>query len=88
MRKGFWAIHNAMNEQTIVNEANMLKHSIHFKHCVEYLRQVLMCTPDLTLEIQDPVLKAVEGFGVEHTCKDWDDLTTFVTEWENWGRRD
>jgi hypothetical protein len=71
MRKGHWAIHNAMNnEQTILNEDKILKYSIHFKHCLDYLRQVLMCTSDLTLEIQNPILKAVEGFGVEHTCKD------------------
>lgn len=40
MRKGFWSIHNAMNEQTIVSEETMLKHSVHFKHCTDYLRQV------------------------------------------------
>ncbi|OAF99797.1 uncharacterized protein CC84DRAFT_1222804 [Paraphaeosphaeria sporulosa] len=85
MRKGFWELNNALNGDTIIDEENILKHAVHFKHCSDYLRQVLMCKPDMTLEIQNPILKAVEGFGVEHICRDWAELTRFVKEWETWG---
>jgi hypothetical protein len=40
MRKGFWIIHSALNEQALVDEESMLKHAVHFKHCSDYLRQV------------------------------------------------
>ncbi|KAF2114052.1 hypothetical protein BDV96DRAFT_647539 [Lophiotrema nucula] len=88
MRRGYWAFYNAMNEQVVLEEENMqpLLTPMHFKHCVDYLRQGLMCRPDLTLEILNPAGMGVEGFGTEHTCKNWGELTTFVKAWETWGR--
>ncbi|KAL2814808.1 hypothetical protein BJX63DRAFT_391661 [Aspergillus granulosus] len=48
----------------------------HSNHCVEYLRQAVMCSGDLTLEpaeiIDGQVSHSVSGWGVEHQCRDWD----------------
>ena len=56
----------------------------HVQHCFDYLRQTLMCNADHTLE---PFVAAdgktiqpagSSGWGVEHKCKSWDDLVSWV----------
>lgn len=47
----------------------------HIPHCVEYLRQAVMCNADLTLEKpEDPESypQRVTGWGNTHRCRDWD----------------
>ena len=46
----------------------------HVQHCIDFLRQSLMCNADTTLEIVDEAIKGVKGFGVRHECVDWDRL--------------
>jgi len=88
MRQGYWALYSAMNEKTVLEEEDMPEMSSpdHFRHCVDLLRQALMCQPDLTLELKDEAVGGVSGFGTEHACKDWGELLSFVNEWEDWGR--
>ena len=55
------------------------KHSVdHMKHCWDYLRQALLCYADDTLEpLREegrPDLPGVNGWGVEHKCRDFDEL--------------
>ena len=55
----------------------------HFPHCIEYLRQAVMCQADLTLEpaidpMQWPI--GTSGWGVVHECKDWDAVLNAVKQ--------
>ena len=43
-----------------------------------------MCRPDLTIEIKNEELGGVTGFGTEHQCKRWDQLTDWLSKWENY----
>ena len=53
----------------------------HIRHCLDLLRQSLMCHTDTTIEIQDPGTRGVHGFGIQHQCQDWDQLTKLVDRW-------
>ena len=48
------------------------------KHCFDYLRQALMCAADMTLEPLRPhqagTKPGVNGWGMEHTCRHWDEV--------------
>ena len=46
----------------------------HTRHCIDFLRQALMCHADTTIEYVVPNLHGIVGFGVEHQCKSWDQL--------------
>ncbi|KAK8067391.1 hypothetical protein PG997_014138 [Apiospora hydei] len=72
-----------MNQQRVLKDEEMPKMTApqHFRHCIDLLRQVLMCQPDLTVEVKNVTIGGVKGFGTEHQCKDWDQLITFTKEW-------
>ena len=57
----------------------------HVRHCVDMLRQALMCTPDLTVEVSDKELGGVIGFGTVRRCIDWERLMAWLKKWEGWG---
>ena len=57
---------------------------VHVRHCIELLRNSIMCQPDLTVEVKNEELGGVTGFGTEHQCKDWDGLQSWITDWETW----
>lgn len=54
----------------------------HVKHCIELLRNVLTCQPDLTLEVVREQGDGVTGFETEHVCVVWKELVNWVGEWE------
>ncbi|KZV89601.1 hypothetical protein EXIGLDRAFT_721174 [Exidia glandulosa HHB12029] len=48
----------------------------HIQHCLQYLRQVILCDPDLTLEAPDELdrdFTQVDAarVGTTHVCRDW-----------------
>ena len=53
----------------------------HIRHCLDLLRQSIMCYGDTTLEVMDPRVKGVHGFGVEHRCRDWGQLVHWTEQW-------
>jgi len=62
----------------------------HAQHCLNYLRQTILCAADLTLE-PEVVLGSgdvAEGLFATHVCRDWSKVHTFVEEnfkeWEQW----
>ncbi|KAM7200832.1 protein of unknown function (DUF3328) domain containing protein [Rhypophila sp. PSN 637] len=55
----------------------------HVRHCIDLLRQNLMCNADLTVEVKDDKAGGVHGFGTQHQCVDWDELGGWVGEWEH-----
>jgi hypothetical protein len=46
----------------------------HVYHCLDYLRQTIMCLADATLEHIDDG-KGAPGWGDTHRCGDWDALS-------------
>lgn len=56
----------------------------HIRHCIDLLRQALMCRPDLTVEVKDMGAGGVHGFGETHQCINWADLTSWTAQWEGW----
>jgi hypothetical protein len=55
------------------------------RHCIDLLRQTLMCIPDLTVEVKNSELGGVTGFGTVHQCRNWDHLMEWMSEWEDIG---
>ncbi len=59
----------------------------HVKHCLNYLRQGILCSPDLALEPGDFEMQDFEverTLGV-HECKDWAPIYDFVARnYEVW----
>lgn len=52
-------------------------HHDHAGHCFDYLRQAIACAVDTTLEPRDEVHSGVQGWGVEHRCRNFE----AVREW-------
>ncbi|EDN97246.1 predicted protein [Sclerotinia sclerotiorum 1980 UF-70] len=50
----------------------------HMRHCLDFLRQSLMCCGDSSIEKVDPELKGVTGWGTEHICTSWEQLQKWV----------
>ena len=57
----------------------------HISHCLDYLRQAILCQADTTLEESevdvrpDGVLDSgATGLGVTHICRDWTQIRRFV----------
>ena len=56
------------------------------RHCIDLLRQSLMCQPDTTIEVVNKTLGGVTGFGTEHRCRDWRQLVEWTSQWEGYDR--
>lgn len=61
---------------TVETYDSLLKHQEdHVYHCFDYIRQALMCNADLTVEWPKTEANgervAVDGWGVQHQCKNW-----------------
>jgi hypothetical protein len=57
-------------------------HVTHADHCLNYLRQTILCAADMTLE-PELVLGSGhvgQGVGVTHVCRDWTKAYDFVME--------
>lgn len=48
----------------------------HYAHCLDYLRQGIQCSADLSLEFvsEDSEHGVVVGFSYPHECTAWDEL--------------
>ncbi|KIM35411.1 hypothetical protein M413DRAFT_449795 [Hebeloma cylindrosporum] len=64
----------------------------HVLHCLSYLRQMVLCNADITLEpafsaenTDGRKTKAAYGTGVTHQCKDWEEIRAFSeSNYETW----
>ena len=83
LRIGYYAT-NASNRND-GGFASKHRHSTaHMKHCFDYICQALVCAADLTLEPLLPPQKGIspgaDGWGVEHTCRRWDEVLKWTEE--------
>ncbi|KAI0371488.1 hypothetical protein BV20DRAFT_941747 [Pilatotrama ljubarskyi] len=59
----------------------------HFGHCLIYLRQLILCNPDLTLEPPDVMDHDydVKQDGSTHICQDWRQVyDAMASNWDQW----
>ncbi|KAI0137816.1 tat pathway signal sequence [Hypoxylon sp. NC0597] len=66
-----------------VDNWNTSKRFEHVDHCVDVLRQVLMCQGDvslLTYSWIDGYRRPWPNFGVDHTCRDWNSIQGWARE--------
>lgn len=102
IRHGYWALYGAatgteQNHNVSPDRLNavpldpnalpMMASPPHIRHCIDLLRQTLMCQPDVTIEVKDESLGGVQGFGAAHQCQDWKSLVAWTHEWESWDQQ-
>jgi len=82
IRHGYWVIYQAMREGRNLKDSELLGMSSpgHIRHCIDLLRQSLMCSADTTLEFKNESVNGVRGFGVQHQCHNWDQLLQLIAE--------
>lgn len=54
---------------------------VHVRHCIDYLRQSLLCHADANLEMPNMEAGGVTGFGFERQCRDIKQLRAWAEEW-------
>lgn len=81
---GYWKTHEAAIEgrKLLDSELPMMISPPHVRHCIDLLRQSLMCTADTTIEVKDEAAGGVHGFGVEHRCVKWSQLVDWTAKWQ------
>ena len=84
IRKGYWAVHDMAvgNEKLSDEDLPMMISPSHIRHCIDLLRNGLICNPDLTVEVKDKMAGGVHGFGTKHSCVNWPELVAWTTRWE------
>ncbi|KAF2438299.1 hypothetical protein P171DRAFT_319751, partial [Karstenula rhodostoma CBS 690.94] len=73
-----WGLRRALSSIKRVSDLPDGNNLQHVKHCLDYLRQSLICAADSTLEPVDPKLKGVTGWGVERSCRSYTDVKTWT----------
>ncbi|KAI0602840.1 hypothetical protein F4775DRAFT_587374 [Biscogniauxia sp. FL1348] len=82
VREYFFALYRISTSSSSLSDAeakDMIKHG---RHCFEYMRQSLMCNPDLTLEpveVKGGQLK-LKQWGVERRCMNYGELANWAQE--------
>ncbi|KAK5701749.1 hypothetical protein LTR97_004567 [Elasticomyces elasticus] len=77
IRRHLFAMKTALDEvdQHELSAHALQPHDDHVYHCLDYIRQALMCAGDMTIEWPrtetDGSKFAVDGWGITHECKDW-----------------
>ena len=56
-------------------------HEDHVMHCFDYLRQVIMCFADSTLEWAPEGVEGTNGWGSVHLCRDYRALMDFANKY-------
>jgi hypothetical protein len=68
-------------KQLIETEIPPMSSPSHVRHCIDLIRQSLMCNADRTLEVRDET-GGVRGFGTTHQCVDWNELIDKIDSWQ------
>jgi len=55
----------------------------HVRHCIDYLRQSIMCAADTNLEPIDPKLGGVTGWGNPRKCRDIVQVIHWADQWRS-----
>ncbi|MCJ1391627.1 hypothetical protein MMC18_004492 [Xylographa bjoerkii] len=82
IRHGYWAVYLAAMEGRKLDPAElpMMASPRHIRHCIDLLRQGLMCCADSTVEVKEGDADGVKGFGTTHYCRDWEQLVQWTSD--------
>lgn len=58
----------------------------HIKHCLDLLRQSLMCNADTTLQPYSPDFQGVTPWGYPRMCKDYEQIVRFAEQYRTTDR--
>lgn len=80
----YWRNHDAAVEGRKLQDSElpMMISPAHVRHCVDLLRQSLMCMADVTVEVKDEAAGGVHGFGIKHQCTNWGQLVDWTAKWQ------
>ncbi|KAF2828336.1 hypothetical protein CC86DRAFT_241323, partial [Ophiobolus disseminans] len=81
LRGAYWASHRAAlaGHKLVDTDLPVDIQESHARHCVDLLRQVLMCHADTTLEVVDEKINGVHGFRTPHQCGNWEQLKAWTS---------
>ncbi|CAG8948661.1 hypothetical protein HYFRA_00001781 [Hymenoscyphus fraxineus] len=67
IRQGYWFVYAAAiaGRQITSDQLPTMSSLPHIRHCLDLIRQTLMCHADTTLEVKDTRVNGVHGFGVQ-----------------------
>ncbi|KAM0304943.1 hypothetical protein ACHAO8_011334 [Botrytis cinerea] len=80
------AYYNAVNTSDLrhshSSHSDIASHTspAHIRHCIDLIRQSLMCNADTTIEVKDEEINGVRGFGTVHQCRDWSGLVKWTEQ--------
>ncbi|KAJ8063518.1 hypothetical protein OCU04_007393 [Sclerotinia nivalis] len=82
IRHIYYLNNHAATTGTLLLEEELEPHMrrSHMRHCLDFLRQSLMCCGDSSIEKVNPELKGVTGWDTEHMCTNWGELQEWVGE--------
>ncbi|KAI2642061.1 hypothetical protein GGS21DRAFT_288435 [Xylaria nigripes] len=74
IRHGYWAARDGKEPEPKAEPG-------HVRHCIDYLRQSIMCNADTNLEPIDDNLGGVTGFGFSRKCRDIVRVMGWADKW-------
>ncbi|KAI0197961.1 hypothetical protein F4808DRAFT_437230 [Astrocystis sublimbata] len=79
IRQAYYVLFDAVKYGVNVtfSDLNDYETDWHTRHCIDFLRQMLMCNPDLTVEYVNPSLGGITGLDGEHVCIVWEDIVAW-----------
>lgn len=84
IRKAYYVVYDAVMEGHNITFTELDDYATdwHTQHCIDFLRQMLMCNADLTIEEVDPAKGGITGSGKgnEHQCVLWADVKAWSIE--------
>lgn len=82
MRHAFYIMYEAAKSGERVDVENLAQPFAlrHTTHCIDFLRQKIMCNADVTVEFVGPEHNGTIVFGKEYQCTRWPELTSWVVD--------
>lgn len=85
LRFAYWNARNGNHSEGEHSQHAEHSSEVHVRHCLEYIRQSIVCLADTTIERTVDATEGhlgVEGFGTVHMCKDFRQLVEWTSRWE------
>ncbi|KAI0197962.1 hypothetical protein F4808DRAFT_437233 [Astrocystis sublimbata] len=83
IHRAYWLLYDASRTGQGLSDEEFppMASPSHIRHCIDLIRQALMCHSDRTIEPKDDT-GGVSGFGVMHSCVDYWGLIERIEEWQ------
>ena len=81
LRRGYYQREDVIDALSTNQTLPEFEHEVdetHTLHCIEFLRQSIMCHADTTVQTEATYHQGILAFGVEYQCKNWWQLVNWV----------